>query len=76
MKILYDLTATQPNWNAKMHGGGNYGIAVFFALVKRIADKECTWDSTRYLDNTIHKTCNDKGVKLHDVYGKTADEIL
>jgi hypothetical protein len=22
MKILYDLTATQPNWNAKMHGGG------------------------------------------------------
>lgn len=76
MKILYDLTATQPNWNAKMHGGGNYGIAVFFALVKRNADMECAWDSTRYLDDTIQKTCEENGIKLHDVHGKIADDIL
>ena len=28
-KILYDLTAVQPNASGKMHGGGKYGIVVF-----------------------------------------------
>lgn len=76
MKILYDLTATQPNWNAKMHGGGNYGIVVFFALLKRGADLECTWDSKRYLLPEIKKACKDNNIKLHDVHGRTADDIL
>lgn len=76
MKILYDLTATQPNWNAKMHGGGNYGIVVFFALLKRNADMECAWDSTRYLSPDVKKACEEKHIKLHDVQGRTADEIM
>lgn len=76
MKILYDLTATQPNWNAKMHGGGNYGIVVFFALLKKNADLECAWDSTRYLSPEIKKACEEYHINMHDVHGRTADDIM
>ena len=76
MKILYDLTATQPNWNAKVHGGGNYGIAVFFALLKRNADMECAWDSTRFLSPEVKKACEEHKIKMHDVHGRIADDIL
>lgn len=76
MKILYDLTATQPNWNAKVHGGGNYGIVVFFALLKRNADMECAWDSTCYLSPEVKRACEEHHVKMHDVHGRTADDIM
>ena len=76
MKILYDLTATQPNWNAKMHGGGNYGIAVFFALLKRNANMECAWDSSRYLDPSVKKACEKHNISLNDVRSRHTDDII
>ncbi len=76
MKILYDLTATQPNWNAKMHGGGNYGISVFLALLNKHADMECAWDSSRFLSPTVAKACKENDVVMHDVHQNDVEDIL
>lgn len=36
MKLLYDLTATQPSPESKFHGGGAYGEVLFFKLIQMI----------------------------------------
>lgn len=39
MKILFDLTQTQPVAGSKFHGGGKYGVAVFKRLVELAPEK-------------------------------------
>lgn len=64
-KILYDLTAVQPNASGKMHGGGKYGIVVFKELMKRHVDMEAVYYPSRYLPEEIVDDC--KKIKLHDL---------
>lgn len=56
--------------------GGNYGIMVFFALLERNAEVECVWNSTRYLSPNVKKACEEHNIKMHDVSGKIADDII
>lgn len=39
MKLLFDLTKTQPIAGSKYHGGGKYGIVVFRRLAELASEK-------------------------------------
>lgn len=76
MKLLYDLVATQPSSNAKVHGGGNYGIVVFFELLRRGCDMECLIDSRKYLRPDISQAINEYKLIVHDVAEISAEKVL
>ena len=35
MKLLFDVSATQPNSSGKRHGGGRYGEIILFRMIER-----------------------------------------
>lgn len=76
MKILFDLTATQPNASGKYHGAAKYAIAVFSELIKRDIIIECIWDSTRSIEDYILKICSNNKIRLHDKNDEPLSEIL
>lgn len=76
MKILYDLVATQPSSNAKVHGGGNYGIIVFFELLRNNCEIECLIDSRKYLRPDISKAIGDNNLPVHDVASTSIEDVL
>jgi glycosyltransferase involved in cell wall biosynthesis len=76
MKILFDLSATQPNVSGKFHGGGKYGIVVFFELLKREADIECVWDSSKYIGKDVIEACKNNLICLHDICNESLENII
>lgn len=51
MKILFNLTATQPIGKTKFHGGGKYGLVVFKRIVELAPEKIAVfYDKDAYLD--------------------------
>lgn len=51
MKILFNLTATQPIGKTKFHGGGKYGLIVFKRIVELAPEKIAVfYDKDAYLD--------------------------
>lgn len=76
MRILYNLVATQPSHNAKVHGGGNYGIIVFFELVRRGYEVECLIDSRKFLREDIAETIKERNLATHDVAQSSVEDIL
>ena len=63
MKLLFDLTATQPSANAKYHGGGYYGEVVLFALIKRTNNIIGIYNSKFYINPKILES----GIKIYDI---------
>ena len=76
MKILFNLAATQPDSRAKHHGGGKYGITVFFELLGRGADMECAVDSSRYLREDVARALKDNNIPVVDLANAPMSEIL
>lgn len=76
MRILYDLVVTQPSNNAKVHGGGNYGIIVFFELLRRNCEIECLIDLRKYLRPDLLQAIDEHKLTVHDVATKSVEEIL
>jgi glycosyltransferase involved in cell wall biosynthesis len=76
MKLLYDLTATQPNASGKFHGGGKYAIVVFFELLKRNINIECVWNSSKYMREDIVETCKKRSIILHDIFHESLENII
>jgi hypothetical protein len=66
MKILFDLSVTQPNASGKFHGGGKYGIIVFFELLKKDVHIDCIWDSSKYIDEDVLEVC--KNIQFNKKY--------
>lgn len=75
MKLLFDLNATQPNHSGASHGGGKYGITVFFALLKRGVRMDCTYDSRLPLREDVKKAVEENSLRLHDISQKSLEEI-
>ena len=51
MKILFNLSATQPIGKTKFHGGGKYGLIVFKRIVELAPEKIAVfYDKDAYLD--------------------------
>lgn len=67
MKLLYDLTSTQPSSVAKFHGGGKYGWVVFRECVKQHIPMECIYDSKRLLPKDILSLIGENIIKSYDI---------
>lgn len=76
MKLLYDLSATQPNISGKRHGGGRYGEIILLRMAERGIKFSCFYDSSKWLNPEIRKTCERGGIILHDVYGSSVEQIV
>ncbi len=79
MKLLYDLTATQPSPESKFHGGGAYGEVVFFSLSshhKKDVDLICYYDSSSYINPDIKELCRKKGISLFDIQETAVSKII
>lgn len=76
MRLLFDLRATQPNPSGKSHGGGKYGIVVFFALMEENVEMDCAYDSRLYLREDMAEAARRNGIKLIDLKEKSYNEIL
>ena len=69
MKLLYDLTATQPSPESKFHGGGAYGEVVFFKLLEYLGkiDMFCVYDAGSYINPEIRREIQERGIPLFDI---------
>lgn len=76
MKLLYDLSATQPNLSGKRHGGGRYGEIILLRMVERGMKFSCFYDSSKWLNPEMRKACERGGIMLHDVYGSSVGQIV
>lgn len=76
MKLLYDLSATQPNLSGKRHGGGRYGEVILLRMVERGLRFGCFYDSSKWLNPKIREACERGGIMLHNVYGSSVKQII
>lgn len=76
MKLLYDLSATQPNPSGKRHGGGRYGEIILLRMVERGMKFGCFYDSSKWLNSEMREACERGGIMLHDVYGSSVVRIV
>ena len=78
MKLLYDLTATQPSPESKFHGGGAYGEVLFFKLLEYIKNFSliCYYDSSSYINPDILENINKYEIKLYDIRKMSVSQII
>lgn len=68
MRLLYDLTATQPA-TGKYHGGGEYGKVVFERLLEIAEGTEVIglWDPDRWIDPNVRASIQAHDILLREV---------
>ena len=83
MKLLYDLTATQPSPESKFHGGGAYGEVLFFKLIELIEEGTfsidqlyCYYNSKAYINPEILEEIKNHNIKLFDISSKTVKSMV
>lgn len=66
MKLLFDLTRTQPLGKTQMHGGGKYGIAVFLQLVRMFPEHIAAYyNDALYIDPIVLQTMHEKNITAY-----------
>ena len=78
MKLLYDLTATQPSPESRFHGGGAYGEVLFFKLLEYL-DRftlVCYYNAKSYINPDILERIQSHGIILYDINKKSVAEII
>lgn len=66
MKLLFDLTRTQPIGNTKVHGGGKYGIAVFTRLAHLFPESLAAfYNDALYLDPDVMQVITDNNISVY-----------
>ena len=74
-RILFDLRKIQPVNGSKYHGGGKYGIEVFYKLAELAPQGLCGYfDSTLFIDEEILGFCKENDVPLINESEKTITE--
>ena len=78
MKLLYDLSATQPSPESRFHGGGAYGEVLFFKLLEHTEEATlvCYYDAASYINPDILKAANERGIKVYDINEKSVAQIV
>lgn len=78
MRLLYDLTATQPSPESKFHGGGAYGEVVFFKMLEYLDDFQmyCIYDAKSYINPGILKAIEEHKIPLFDINTKSIDSVI
>ena len=73
MKVLFDLTEIQPRSDGiKFHGGGYYGEALFFAMLKRTQSFASIYNSKFYINPKILES----GIKIYDINELSPQEVI
>ncbi len=69
MRLLYDLTATQPSPESKFHGGGAYGEVVFFKLLDYLdrVSLYCVYDAKSYINPQLLEKIRMFNIPLFDI---------
>lgn len=58
MRILFDLSQTQPIGESKFHGGGKYGIILFNTLLEISPSSiSAFYDDAKYIDPELQQNC-------------------
>ena len=66
MKLLFDLTKTQPIAGSKYHGGGKYGIVVFRRLAELASEKIAVfYNDELYIDEEILQIIKGKNIPVY-----------
>lgn len=76
VKILFDLTALQPNISGKRHGGGKYGEIVFLRMVELGIRPICFYRSSLWLHPEIIQMINNNNLLLFDIDCIELEEII
>lgn len=83
MKLLYDLTATQPSPESKFHGGGAYGEVLFFKLIELIEEGTfsidqlyCYYNSKAYINPEILEEIKNHNIKLFDISSQSVKSMV
>lgn len=76
MKILFDITVTQPINGVKIHGGGRYGEIIFKTLVAKTKQISCYYNSELYLDKDILQLCKSNKIKMIDCNKSTLENAV
>lgn len=76
IKLLFDVTATQPIGNNKRHGGGKYGEIVLRRLLERHLTIVCYYDSSLWLNPDTEKIIKSHSVTLLDIKGRSIEGIV
>lgn len=70
MKILYDLSATQPVGGIKFHGGSEYSKILFRDLINKRDNRvniDVYYDKTRNIDKALIGICKENNINIHDI---------
>ena len=66
MKLVFDLTRTQPLGRTKVHGGGKYGITVFLRLAQLYPDSIAAYYNDKsYIDPIVLNAIHEQGIKCY-----------
>lgn len=66
MRLLFDLKSTQPQKNAKFHGAGKYGLAIFKKFMELAPNNIAVYyDEKSYLDETVLKIIQTRNVPVY-----------
>lgn len=76
IKLLYDVTATQPIGSNKRHGGGKYGEIVLRRIIERKVPVVCYYDSSLWLNPETADLIKSNDVDLLDINGRTIDDVV
>lgn len=70
MKVLFDLTATQPRGKTRFHGGGEYAKTVFRKLHEGKPEVElhCVYFENVELDGWLKTYLEDEGIAAHPIW--------
>lgn len=64
-KILFDLTKTQPINGSKFHGGGKYGLEVFYKLAETAPQKIASfYNDSLFIEDDVLRICQEKNIPL------------
>lgn len=76
MKLIFDLTKTQPIGNTKFHGGGKYGEIVFKSLASSSKDIIAYYNSEKWLNPEIAQICQDNHLTMVDSNQRSLQETV
>lgn len=76
VKLLFDVTATQPIGLNKRHGGGKYGEIVLQRMLERNVPIVCYYDSNLWLNPDTEEIIRSHNIALLDINGHTLDDVV
>ncbi|MCR5763753.1 MAG: glycosyltransferase [Treponema sp.] len=78
MRLLYDLTATQPSPESKFHGGGAYGEVVFFKMLEYLDKFQmyCIYNAKSYINPGILKAIEQYKIPLFDINEISVESVI